>query len=160
MPAEAPKRTRRVEVPFDARLEVRMYSTELAALRDAAKGQGVSASDLVRSKLGKLIKAEPPEAPERSEEAEPTETPQAPAPEPPALTDDAESVDLADAIAQVTDNSWGYAALQIRLGKVSVGDEVWTEQRIPVALLPDLKLNGEPLPIEAVEQERADTGDE
>jgi hypothetical protein len=50
-----PRRTRRVQAPFDARLEIRMYRAELDRLQDAARARGMSLADLVRFQLGDLL---------------------------------------------------------------------------------------------------------
>jgi hypothetical protein len=133
------KRTRRLGNPFDASVEVRMYSTEKAKLFEEAKARGLSASDLVRTQLGALIAAEPPQA---------APTPDGAANGGSGLT--TQPVDLAEAIADVTNTTWGYATLQIKLGKVTVGGEPWTETMIPASRLTDVALNGQPLPIESV----------
>lgn len=153
-----PRRTRRVENPFDARLEVRLYSTELAKLREEAKARGLTASDLVRSQLGNLISALPPQAPERPQGAKTDSTPSE---APTAVTAPPEApaeADLAEAIAAVRGTSWGYAMLQIRLGKVTVGGEPWTAPMIPYEKLPEIVFNGEPLPIQAIEHKPAADG--
>jgi hypothetical protein len=122
-----PKRTRRVTAPFDARLEVRLYSTELAKLRDEAKDRGLSASDLVRFQLGDLIAAEPPKA------QEPADEPSGP------------PVDLAGAIEESGLMSRGMAVLRIHSGRVTVGDLQWGMSEIPADLLPRVRVDGQPL---------------
>ena len=126
-----PKRTRRVSAPFDARLEVRMYSTEKAKLQEEAAARGMSASDLARFQLGDLIAAEPPK---------PTETPD---PAPAALPD--VPTDLVEAIAQALDCTPGHALLKLKLGKVTVAGETWSNGVIPSSLLSAVEVDGQPL---------------
>jgi hypothetical protein len=133
------RRTRRVSNPFDARLEVRLYSTELAKLRDEAKKREMSASDLVRSQLGDLIRAEPPER---------TATPARGNGSAQALTSDSEMVDLAEAISDLTGISWGHAVIKIRTGKVTVAGEPWPHSQVPVDRLAQVAVSGELLPVE------------
>lgn len=139
MPKTAPRRTRRVNNPFDARLEVRLYSTELAALRENAAARGMSASDLTRQQLGDLIAAAPP----KPNPTPPTEPEAVPEP----------STDLASVIAERLGCTPGQALLKLHLGKVEVGGERWAENLIPEALIESVTVEGEVLPDKVADTE-------
>lgn len=119
----APRRTRRMGNPFDASVEVRLYSTEKAKLFAEAKERGLSASDLIRQQLGDLIAAAPPVA-----------------------TEEPETVPLTDLIAERTGCSIGHALLTIRLGKVTVNGEPWHRPTIPASLVGKVSVAGLALP--------------
>lgn len=125
-PAKEIRRTRRVKNPFDASLEVRMYSTEKAKLFAEAQERKMTASDLVRSQLGGLIETAPPV---------PVEKP----PEP--------DVDLAQLIADRLGIKWGEAMLKIRTYHVTIDGEPWDDTELPAKLVPKILLDGEPLPL-------------
>lgn len=125
-----PKRTRRVTAPFDARLEVRMYSTEKAKLDVEAQRRGLSASDLVRFQLGDLIAAEPPKP----------AVPAAQEPEGPL-------VDLAQAIEDAGLMSRTMAVIKIHRGNVTVHGQAWGLKEIPADLLASVAVDGDPLPL-------------
>ena len=110
-----------------------MYSTEKAKLQEEAKRRGMSASDLARFQLGDLIAAEPPKA---------TATP-----DPGHAAASALPTDLAEAIAEHTGCSYGHALLKLKLGKVTVDGEPWSDPAIEPDLLPSVLVDGEPLPL-------------
>lgn len=127
------KRTRRA-VPFDDRIEVRCYKAEKARLLSEAEKREMSASDLVRSQLGPLLRTDAPE---------PIETPSA-APEPVQRP----SVDLTEAIARGLGTTPGHGLLKIKLGKVTVRGERWPHTEIPADLLESVEVDGSPLRFE------------
>lgn len=129
---EPPKRTRRVSQPFDDRLEVRCYKAEKAHLAAQAAERGMTVGDLVRYQLGDLLSPPKPK-PVRTAAQAPTES------EKPLH-------DLSGAIAERLGKTEGWAIMQIRLGKVHVGEEPWFHTEIPDDLLAQVTVAGEPLP--------------
>jgi hypothetical protein len=123
-PTKEIRRTRRVKNPFDASIEVRMYSTEKEKLFAEAKARNLSTSDLVRSQLGDLIATDPP-----------------PIAVPAAVPD----ISLIDAICEALDCHSGQALLKIKLGKVTLSGNPWTHSTVPADRLKDVAVDGSPL---------------
>ena len=135
-----PKRTRRVTMPFDDRLEVRCYKAEKAHLAAEASRRGMTVGDLIRFQLGDLLgpkPVQPVQAPDQDGEG-----PQNGADEPTGAT-----VSLIGPLSAAFGIRPGVAVLKIRTGKVEVGGEPWTHTEIPAELLPHVMLDGEPLPL-------------
>lgn len=132
---EPPKRTRRVSQPFDDRLEVRCYKAEKAHLAAEAKKRGLTSGDLIRFQLGDLLGPGP---------AEPVQTPAQDTAAP-----ETASCDLSALLAERFGKTTGWAIMQIRLGKVTVGGEPWFHTEIPEDLVAGLAVAGvEPLDAE------------
>lgn len=137
-----PRRTRR-KVALDERVEVRFYSSEKAKLSKEAKARGLSIADLIRSQLGDLMDAPPPEASETKNRTKPTPGPTS-APNPPEVA----YTDLVGAMERAG-IPHSLAVMKLRLGKVSVSGEPWHETEVPADRLAETTVDGVPLPVEA-----------
>lgn len=135
------KRTRRVDNPFDARMELRLYSTEKDKLLREAEKRGMTGSDLIRSQLGELIAAEPP----KRKPSGPVKPKEAPTPDPAPEAPEAAHQDLIPLLTDRLGLTTGQVILKVKLGKVQVAGNPWPHFEIPEERIADLTVDGEPL---------------
>lgn len=138
--ATAKKRAGRKPPPGGARqrmFQMRMNDAEYEQLQAKASAEGVKVADLVRDKLGLDGTAVSASAPARAESVEsPTEA---------AATPEARTADLAQWISGRTGLPRAIAARYVKSGRVQVAGAECREERVDVALLDRVDLDGDRL---------------